>query len=60
MQLDKATASRRLTNRWHEQVRTYPTMRDGVPLALYVRVNLPSIMRSPLGLDALRAYDGEV
>lgn len=60
MQLDKATAKRRLINRWHEQCRNFPRMRDEIPLALYVRRNLTAVLRSPLGLEALASYDGEV
>lgn len=59
MHLDKHTARRRLTNRWHEQVRLFPTMREDVPLRLYVSANLRSVMASPRGLEALLEYDGE-
>lgn len=59
MQVDKTTAQRRLTNRWHEQCRLYPTMRDDIPLALYVRRNLAAVMNSPLGIEALISYEGE-
>ena len=57
MQLDKQTATRRLTNRWLEQVECFPTMRKDVPLKKYLSANLPFIMGSPLGLDALKDYN---
>lgn len=59
MQLDKATATRRLTNRWHEQCRLFPTMRNEIPLALYVRRNLPAVLKSWRGIEALLDYAGE-
>jgi hypothetical protein len=55
MSIDKQTAVRRLTNRWREQCELYPTMREEIPLALYVRRNLPGVMRDGLLADYDRA-----
>lgn len=52
--MDRQTAVRRLTNRWHEQCEKYPLMRECISLALYVRRNLPAMLKLE---DALRDYD---
>jgi hypothetical protein len=57
MQIDRQTAIRRLTNRWIEQCEFYPTMRDAIPLKVYLRANLPFVLGSPLGLDVLAQYN---
>lgn len=46
MQLDRQTAIRRLVNRWYEQCEMFPRMRDEIPLSVYVRTNLPHVLRS--------------
>ena len=57
MKLDRATATRRLTNRWLEQVEMFPSMREDVPLKKYIRANLPSVLRSWRGIEALIEYN---
>lgn len=54
--MTKREAIRRLTNRWNEQVEKYPLMRDDIPLALYLRRNLPHVLNSPLE-NPLAAYE---
>jgi hypothetical protein len=48
---DRATAKRRLTNRWLEQVELYPLMRREIPLALYIRANIRAVLRYDLLKD---------
>ena len=48
MPIDRQTAVRRLTNRYREQSDLFPTMRDSVPLALYIRRNVGHVMREGL------------
>lgn len=57
MKLDRATAIRRLTNRWLEQAGLYPAMREQIPLNTYVRVNLPAVLSSWRGIEALIQYN---
>jgi hypothetical protein len=51
MSCDRATAKRRLTNRWLEQTELYPTMRQTIPLALYIRQNIGHVMKNDSLLD---------
>ena len=53
MPCDKETATRRLTNRWNDQTLQFPVMRKDVPLDLYIRRNLRTVMRD----DLLKAYE---
>lgn len=46
--MSKTEAVKRLTNRWNEQVRMFPTMQQDIPLSLYVSANLQSVMRGNL------------
>lgn len=46
MVIDRATARRRLTNRWLEQVERYPLMREEIPLALYIQRNIHTVMQN--------------
>lgn len=55
--VDRTEALSRLTARWLEQCRLYPTLRYEVPLHLYVRENLPHVMTS--GLLAEYSHKGE-
>ena len=48
MPCDKETATRRLTNRWNDQTMQVPVMRKDVPLDLYIRRNLRTVMRDNL------------
>lgn len=52
--IDRATAERRLTNRWREQCDNFPMFREQIPLELYVRRNLPHVMS---GAAPLEKYD---
>jgi hypothetical protein len=56
MPTDRATAVRRLTNRWHEQAELYPTMRKDIPLELYIRRNVRHVMKN----DSLADYMNRV
>lgn len=53
--IDRQTAIRRLTNRWHEQVEHFPLMRHEIPLDLYIRANLGAVLKSELE-DPLADY----
>ena len=44
MSIDKQTATRRLKNRWLEQVELFPTMRDEIPLKPYISQNVRHVM----------------
>lgn len=44
--ISREEAKRRLTNRWNEQVERWPLMRKDIPLELYVRQNLPHVLKS--------------
>lgn len=52
--IDKATAVRRLTNRWHEQCERWPTLRERIPLALYIQRNIQAVLS---GACPLEDYD---
>lgn len=58
MRCDHATAVRRLTNRWNEQVKLYPTMRDKVPLSLYIRRNVRHVMAHDSLADYMNPVEG--
>lgn len=51
MTTDRQTATRRLANRWREQVDLFPDMRTDIPLALYIRRNIATVMRNDLLID---------
>jgi hypothetical protein len=50
---DRATAERRLRNRWAEQVLAFPLMRQTCPQDMYVRINAQHVMENNL----LKSYD---
>ena len=47
-EISKQEATKRLTRRWQEQALLFPTLRQDVPLSLYLRVNRPHVMRHGL------------
>lgn len=49
--ITRKEAIKRLTNRWHEQCELFPTMRERIPLALYIRANVATVMRNGYGAD---------
>lgn len=51
MTTDRQTAKRRLTNNWNEQVDKFPSMREKIPLELYIRRNLAYVMKYDLLVD---------
>jgi len=53
MGCNRNTAAMRLTNRWHEQVLLFPTMRDDIPLSNYIRANVGHVMKH----DLLKEYE---
>jgi hypothetical protein len=53
---DKATAIRRLTNRWHEQCELFPLMARDTPLDMYLAMNYRMVMAG----DMLKDYEREV
>ena len=50
---DEATARRRLINRWNEQVEQCLTMREEIPLDLYIAANIEHVREN----DLLQSYD---
>jgi hypothetical protein len=46
--ITREEAIKRLTRRYNEQSEKYPLMAKDVPLALYLKRNLPSVLASPL------------
>lgn len=43
MVITREEAVKRLTNRYHEQSLLYPTLRDDVPLEMYIRENIDRV-----------------
>ena len=50
--MTKREATKRLANRWLEQVDLFPAMRDKIPLALYISRNIAAVRRN----DLLKEY----
>ena len=48
MPITKEEALVRLTARWLDQCEIFPMMREEIPLHLYVRENLPHVMKNGL------------
>lgn len=51
--IDRATARRRLAARYADQCERFPSMRQNLPLRLYLARNLAAVMRRGL----LASYD---
>jgi hypothetical protein len=53
-QIDRITAIRRLTNRYNEQCDVWPTLRERIPLKLYIERNILAVLN---GAAPLEKYD---
>jgi hypothetical protein len=52
-QVDRATAIRRLTNRYREQAERFPALRSRMSLEKYISANVEHVMET----GVLEAYD---